>query len=242
MTTLKHRIGKLLLPWLPISEKSIRLIRFELNALITRLCVRFWPATKRKLKNINAGAPISLNLGSGGRGKPDWINIDIVRHHADQSVACDIRFGLPFKDMHAERIFAEHVLEHLEFGSEAPRLLADCYRVLKPGGWIRIIVPDGKRWLEAYVYGDNARWKDLGFAELPADMPTRMAMINHVFHQNGEHQFAYDFESMYHLLSNAGFTHITESCFGAAKDAENCLDRPEHAPYSLYIDAQKPLV
>jgi len=32
-----------------------------------------------------------------------------------------------------------------------------------------------------------------------------MTMINHVFHQGGEHQFAYDFEIIRWALNNAGF-------------------------------------
>jgi predicted SAM-dependent methyltransferase len=48
---------------------------------------------------------------------------------------------LPFGDNECDAVYHSHVLEHLR-PEEAARLLAECFRVLKPGGTLRIAVPD----------------------------------------------------------------------------------------------------
>jgi SAM-dependent methyltransferase len=53
----------------------------------------------------------------------------------------DLRARLPFADGSADAVYHSHVLEHLERG-QAAAFLAECRRVLKPGGVLRIAVPD----------------------------------------------------------------------------------------------------
>jgi predicted SAM-dependent methyltransferase len=48
---------------------------------------------------------------------------------------------LEFEDNTFDFIYTEHVLEHF-FLNEAFDLLGECYRILKPNGVIRIVVPD----------------------------------------------------------------------------------------------------
>lgn len=56
--------------------------------------------------------------------------------HSYRSVICRC---LPFSDESIESIVTHHFLEHV--GDGLPRLLEECYRVLKPDGIMRIIVP-----------------------------------------------------------------------------------------------------
>lgn len=241
MSTWKHRLGKHIIPNLPVNRRGFDLLRFELNAAITRILNRVYPPYILKIRRLSRQDNISINVGSGGTGRSDWVNIDVRRHHRDQSVAYDIRKGLPFRSDSVDRIFAEHVVEHLEFNQEATHFLRDCHRVLKPGGFLRVIVPDGERWLHAYVTKDATLWRNLGMPQLPEDMPTPMAMINHVFHQNGEHFFAYDFATMDHILRMAGFSYVDKSSFGQSADPELALDLASHQQYSLYVEARKSL-
>ncbi|MBF0176403.1 MAG: methyltransferase domain-containing protein [Magnetococcales bacterium] len=158
----------------------------------------------------------------------------------DVHLALDIRRKLPFKTGQISGIFAEHVLEHLDQREDMPKTLSECYRILCPGGVMRIIVPDTERFLRAYVLEDPVLWDQLGWARLPEDMPTPMHMINHIFHQNGEHLFGYDFASLQLVLRQAGFASITRQSFGSSLDPRLAIDRSEHRAYSLYVDARKP--
>jgi predicted SAM-dependent methyltransferase len=238
--TIKQRIGQWLIPKLPINRELFTELRFEANSWACNLANRFSPTYHREVRRLRGQKGLSLNIGSGGRGIAGWVNTDAVRHPGDQSFPCDVRRTLPFADCSVARILAEHVIEHLNFKLEVSRVLNEFFRVLEPGGMVRIIVPDGRRFVEAYLSNDSAHWGPLGLVALPLDMPTPMAMLNHVFHQGGEHHFAYDFETLEWALRQAGFTNIHQSSFGVSSDPLLAIDRSEHAPYSLYAEAMKP--
>jgi predicted SAM-dependent methyltransferase len=238
--TLKRRLGRWLTRLLGLSPDLVFALRFEANCRWCRWRNALSPAYRRKVAALRAQRGLSLNVGSGGRGLPGWLNTDAVGHPSDQTFPCDVRRGIPLTDGSVARILAEHVVEHLNFRHELPSVLREFRRVLQPGGRLRIIVPDGRRFAEAYVRDDPAAWAALGLEPFPADMPTPMAMLNHVFHQGGEHHFAYDFETLAWALRAAGFAGVERSAFGASGDPALAIDRQEHAPYSLYVEAVKP--
>lgn len=81
-----------------------------------------------------------LNFGCGGLFHPSWVNADL---HPASAEVLKVRFAerLPFEDGTFEVAYHSHVLEH--FPLEAARfLLAECRRVVRPGGTIRVVVPD----------------------------------------------------------------------------------------------------
>lgn len=90
-----------------------------------------------------------LNVGCGSRFHPAWTNLDLVA--ADPSVlAHDVRRGIPFPENSFEVIYHSHVLEHME-KSDARQFIAECVRVLKPGGVLRVAVPDLERIARDYL-------------------------------------------------------------------------------------------
>lgn len=81
-----------------------------------------------------------VNLGCGRRYDPAWLNFDVVP--VDESVrAHDLQQPLPLADGTCSVVYHSHVLEHLP-KDKAPAFLAECFRVLAPGGILRIAVPD----------------------------------------------------------------------------------------------------
>ena len=106
-----------------------------------------------------------LNLGCGSVFHADWVNVDSAP--ADPRVlAHDLRRGLPFPDGSFDAVYGSHVLEHLE-PREGERLVEDCFRVLKAGGIVRLVVPDLEaiarlylQSLEGALAGDKAaQWR-----------------------------------------------------------------------------------
>jgi predicted SAM-dependent methyltransferase len=90
-----------------------------------------------------------LNVGCGSRFHPAWTNLDLVA--ADPSVlAYDVRRGIPFPENSFEVVYHSHVLEHME-KSDARKFIAECVRVLKPGGVLRVAVPDLERIVRDYL-------------------------------------------------------------------------------------------
>ncbi len=94
-------------------------------------------------------SPLLINIGCGSTWHPDWVNLDV--HPMDPKVhQWDAGKGLPFEDGQAEVCYASHVLEHFT-SDQAKGLLQECRRVLRPGGVIRLAVPDLERIAREYL-------------------------------------------------------------------------------------------
>lgn len=81
-----------------------------------------------------------LNFGCGKRFASDWTNIDF-HSESPQVKQVNLLSGFPFPDDSFDVVYSSHVLEHFH-KEEAEFLLKEAYRVLKPTGIIRIVVPD----------------------------------------------------------------------------------------------------
>src|ERR1041385_5970668 len=96
-----------------------------------------------------------LNLGCGDRYHAGWVNVDFVSN--DKNVlAHNLLKGIPFGNNSFDAVYHAHVLEHFT-PEDGKKLLEECFRVLKPGGILRIGVPD----LETIVreYMRNLEWE-----------------------------------------------------------------------------------
>jgi len=97
-----------------------------------------------------------LHLGCGARFHPEWLNIDL--HPLDPRVVKhDVTAGLPFPDCDFDAVYHAHLLEHLPRDRAAP-FLGECFRVLKPGGVLRIVVPDLEQIARLYLESLDAAW------------------------------------------------------------------------------------
>jgi predicted SAM-dependent methyltransferase len=81
-----------------------------------------------------------LNFGCGGNFHSGWVNLDTLPA-TPEVISYDLGRQFPFPDESFDAVYGSHVLEH--FDPEIAKILfADCYRILKPGGIVRIVVPD----------------------------------------------------------------------------------------------------
>lgn len=229
---------------------------------------------------INNGK-VKINLGSGFSGLPGWLNYDnsivarfsrfpfliricvklglLVPGYLDVKwppVVChDCRHGIPLKDNSVDCVYTSHFLEHL-YRHEVINILKESFRVLKPGGLIRIVVPDGKQIAQKYLSSDNdfdpplpndnvisfARCDWFAAQFLPVNMNmsvkpgTKRRFTEHFLRH---HKWIYDYESMSLLVGYAGFVRIYKHEFqqGEMDDVER-LD--VHKSGSLHIEARKP--
>lgn len=94
--------------------------------------------TYRLKRAVSSTPSIRIVVGAWGIHDEGWIPTDIEylnlinRKHWEEC----------FKKCSIEAILAEHVWEHLT-PEEAAIALRNCYCYLKPGGYLRIAVPDG---------------------------------------------------------------------------------------------------
>jgi predicted SAM-dependent methyltransferase len=234
---LKQWFNRWLFGRVHVSRFFLEQLRGEINALSVRLSYRVHPLRVRRLRNLRRSRDVYFNIACGPFPLAGFTNLDLSAM-APEVMPWDCRWNLPADDDSARGIRMEHFLEHVETRQELPSLLEDCKRVLRPGGVLRIIVPDAERYLRAYCRDDLQGFRELRVPDpFPDDLPTRMDVVNHTFHQWHEHRWGYDYETLAHRLRAAGFARVERMAFRRSLDPILAEDREEHAPYSLYVDA-----
>lgn len=80
---------------------------------------------------------------------PEWTNLDFVST-GEGVIAHNLMNGIPVENESFDLAYHSHVLEHFT-KDDGNKFLQECYRVLKPGGIIRIAVPDLERIAREYL-------------------------------------------------------------------------------------------
>lgn len=92
-----------------------------------------------------------LNLGCGSRFHPDWVNVNFAST-GPGVISANLNEGVPFPDNSFDVVYHSHLLEHFP-KLDAPKFLKECFRVLRSGGVVRVVVPDleviARKYLEA---------------------------------------------------------------------------------------------
>lgn len=95
---------------------------------------------------------LKLHLACGHDYNDEYINVDL---YAPEDARCDVRFDvqtLPYPDNSVDEIKAFHIIEHFHF-FEIEKVLAEWYRVLKPGGRLYLETPDFLETCRSFVKG-----------------------------------------------------------------------------------------
>jgi predicted SAM-dependent methyltransferase len=224
---------------LPVSAHSRDVLLDEMRAAQIRIKNKLLPSRRRELARVRRTPAQLVNVACGPQVLDGFLNLD-----TNESVAgvmpWDCRRSLPLDEGVAAGIRVEHFVEHLEPREELPAFLDAVRRALQPGGVVRIVVPDAARYLDAYCRSDGSGFRELEVPHpFPSDLPTRMDIVNHVFHQWHEHRWGYDFETLADRLRRAGFQQIHQMRYMESLDSRLAQDRDIHRPYSLYVDAVK---
>lgn len=90
-----------------------------------------------------------LNLGCGNRYLKDWTNIDFFTS-SEYVAVHNLLEGIPYPDNQFNVVYHSHVLEHFE-RNDAIAFIHECNRVLKPGGVLRVVVPDLEQIAKQYI-------------------------------------------------------------------------------------------
>jgi predicted SAM-dependent methyltransferase len=218
------------------NHRFLAITRWELHFLWIRFlnAITFQKAQTRRFV-ARRNSPLFLNLGSGPRGLDHvhWVNADGFR---DRNVhyLFDISRSFPFRANSFDGVFCEHVLEHFSL-EDGERIAREICRILRPGGCVRISVPDAELILQRYFSAPAGivAWRGTG-------NETPMEIVNSYFHQRYEHQFLYDWVTIERMLRRGGLSDVTRTLFGKAlKCPAIVLDAPKYESESLYVEASK---
>jgi len=204
-----------------------------------------------------------VNLGCGPDAPAGWLNVDgswsawFTHHEAlrwtlervgvinasyhgaqwkVRPVVHDLSKPLPFQDNSFSAVYASHVLEHL-YRSRALALLSECKRVLKPGGTLRLVVPDLHVLVVEYLASKNNGGSRTAADDLNEKMAFRasapltgnaLLKFYHLWKDFHSHKWMYDAESLIGYLEAAGFHEVAqmEICRSAIPGIEE-VERPD---------------
>jgi SAM-dependent methyltransferase len=135
----------------------------------------------------------------------------------------DLSYNIPLEDGCVDNLYSSHFLEHLH-RADAISLLKECRRVLKPGGRLRLSIPDLKYAVQLYLSGERDKsMRDFFFVEDKENDYSR-------------HKYMYDFEMISSILQDVGFTNVTKSEYqiGEVPDLDKLDNREQE---SLFVEA-----
>lgn len=214
---------------------------------------------------------IKLNLGCGMVRPEGWVNADssvnsflqksfigslltkklkLVEYKDHNVIYVNLNKRWKYSDNSVDVVYSSHVLEHLSI-SKSEQFLNEAYRVLKPGGTIRIVVPDlfqlSNEYLQKYSEGDaSASDSFLYFMNMHVEGQYRSTSVLHrilgiLQNYPHQHKYMYDRISLKGKLVNNGFSNIKEATYGESfylKEIKEVEYSREGVP-SIYLEAKK---
>lgn len=163
---------------------------------------------------------MKLNIGDNGLEHPDYVGVDIKRGHDAANLAilyiCD-EFPNGLQGGAIDEIRASHVLEHFPH-SQVAAVLKEWIRVLKPGGVLKIAVPDFKVIAEQYLAGVR--------------IPVQGYVMGGQIDEHDFHQTLFDEEVLSEALREAGLIGI--------RRWQDAIEDCHRLPISLNLAGTKP--
>ncbi len=137
--------------------------------------------------------PTKINMGCGPRNfGPDWYHVDGGNYNHTQ---CRNIGEIPYNMYgQTELIYASHLIAYFDRNEIVP-IFEDWFKILKPGGTLRIATPDFEALRSIYIT------KGAELSDLLGPMYGRMKMGSEYIY----HKTIWDFVSLQKFLTGVGF-------------------------------------
>lgn len=171
-----------------------------------------------QIDRVLAGRPaasveLKLQLGCGANVLPDWINTDSAPGPTADYV--DFNKRLPFVDDLFAAVFLEHTIEHVS-KAEARSVVAEVFRILRPGGWFRLVTPSLENLARMVVepQAETSQRYLAWFRQYSVNPAATLAdAVNLIFYGHG-HRHIYSSDDLADVLRSAGFVDIRSMAAG----------------------------
>jgi len=211
---------------------------------------------------------VCVNVGCGTSPTPGWLNFDnslsvrlaglpllpnllrraaLLDDHQVEFIAlarkhqirCASATRLPVGSQKARVVYSSHMLEHLTRG-DARAFVREAFRVLKPGGILRIVVPDLGKIVRDYG-SDNDANRMVERTLLAADGSGLQSRLQLALIGPRNHRWMYDGPSLRALVAGEGFDSVAEVRPGETRIPDpGALDLAERADESVCVEGTRP--
>lgn len=201
------------------------------------------------MKPHAAATEVKLNIGCGTSGIKGWVNIDnsptilLSRLPFGRRIfgtpdwprdvrRADVRKRIPFPDSSVSCVYSSHTFEHFTY-EESQAVARECFRVLRPGGVLRIVVPDLGILVRDYV----AETADALASHKFVSRLLLTTNVRDIVHSGAHHQQMFDDRSLVHMLQGAGFAAPEVATFRRSRIAEIAqIEIESRRSESLYVE------
>ncbi len=155
----------------------------------------------------------------------------------------DIVKGLPLGNDSVDVVYCSHVLEHLSL-SAFEDALKNTYKILKPGGVFRLVLPDFRVLVDEYINNESelaavSFMCNTGMASETRNRGFKGFLVEWL--GNSRHLWLWDYPSLRKYLKDTGFTEIRRAYFGDSSDSIfNSVENHERWTNALGIECVKP--
>lgn len=183
--------------------------------------------------NLKGLAPRRLNWGCGNTGVAGWINSDL-KCGPGIDLTADIRSGLPLATNSLDYIVSVHALPMISYPDLVP-VLGELRRILKPGGVLRLCLPDVDRGIAAYLRGDQDYFL---VPDSAAKSSGGKFIVHMLWYGHSVTLFTADF--IEELLGRAGFSAVHHCLYRVTTgDHPGLVDLDNRQDESLFVEAVK---
>lgn len=193
-----------------------------------------------------------LQLGSARHTLSGWLNTD-VDFLSSKTTYMDATQTWPLHSNTFDYVFSEHMIEHIDYQA-AQSMLREAFRVLKPGGRVRIATPNLDVMLALHNPEKTEEQRKYLATAVPRYLPDvheceDVFVINNLFRSWG-HIFLYDQRTLIRLIEAAGFHDLAVFAPGNSNDPvlRNLEDHGKEVGEeinqfeTIVVEAQKPLI
>jgi len=204
---------------------------------------------------------MKLNLGCGPQVVEGWINVDyalgarlattpvlgaaaralgVFKMRWDPRIHIhDLTKPLPWADGTIDVCYTSHTVEHMS-RDEGRHLVSEAYRVLRPGGVLRVVVPDLRDVVDRYAAGrlpaENFV-EELGVLYGAGKGGLRRALAPVV---EFPHKCMYDTDAMCRLLTSRGFVAKRRAAFDSSIDDIGTIEIEDRTICAVIVEGVKP--